>query len=62
MLEVVESSKLLNVESRKLSNTVEVLNIESLLIVRICCLLTSFQRRSYCTQSGIKRIKRSEEL
>ena len=67
MLKVVESSKL-NLESCrmlkllecwKLSNTVKVLNTESLLI---CCLLTSFQRRSYCTQSGIKRIKRSEEL
>ena len=50
------------VECCKLSNTVKVLNIESLLIVRICCLVTSFQRRSYCTQSDIKRIKRSEEL
>jgi len=58
MLKVVESSKL-NLESWKLSNTVKVLNIESLLI---CCLLTSFQRRSYCTQSGIKWRKRSEEL
>ena len=66
----VECWKLLNlqswilkvVESWKLSHTVKVLNIESLQIVRICCLLTSFQRRSYCTQSDIKRIKRSEEL
>ena len=57
----VESWKLskLNVES---CQTLKVLNIESLLIVRICCLLTSFQRRLYCTQSDIKRIKRSEEL
>ena len=51
--------KVVNVECWKLSNTVKVLNIGSLLI---CCLLTSFQRRSYCKQSDIKRIKRSEEL
>ena len=54
--------KVVKVECWKLSNTVKVLNIESLLIIRICCLLTSFQRRSYCIQSDIKRIKRSEEL
>ena len=41
ILKVVECWKLLNVESWKLSNTVKVLNIESLL----SCLLTSFQRR-----------------
>ena len=54
----VESCWILKVECWKLSK-LKVLNIESLLI---CCLLTSFQRRSYCTQSDIKRIKRSEEL
>jgi len=65
LLKVVECWKLLNVESCWILKVVrhwKWLNVESLLIVRICCLLTSFQRRSYCTQSGIKRIKRSEEL
>ena len=51
MLKVVESSKL-NLESCRM---LKVLNIESLLI---CCLLTSFQRRSYCKQSDIKRTKK----
>ena len=60
------------VESWKLSN-IKVVECWKLKVVEYCesveywkffccCLLTSFQRRSYCTQSDIKRIKRSEEL
>ena len=60
-------SKLLNLENcqswmLKVVRHWKWLNVESSLIVRIRCLLTSCQRRSYCTQSGIKWRKRSEEL